>query len=132
MSTAEELYRGKRKWIDIFKRGWDHTIQQRRYARLYFGLNAIRKEYETPIGVHSIPLPFATKNHALVRYKKLISAPHYDGYKIRCDQEIKRLESLKARVNDRLATSILDGQLDILNYIANGPYDPNRGGGVNL
>jgi len=109
----------------MIKGSWDIAIQQKRYARLYLGLNLEFQEGAVPSSLHSIPIPFMKRDHGLLRYKKINFPETYGGYKIRCDQEIERLERLKLTDNENVRI-IIDMHLKILKYISEGPYDSNR------
>lgn len=128
LSTNEELYNKKTKWIDYFKRAWSPEIQQRRYARFYFGLNVIGQEAVVPIGMYSIPIPFMKGDHGFIRFKKVIPQESYSGHKIRCDQEIRRMERVMNDINSsKTLKAIAESQLKELKYISEGPYDTQRG-----
>lgn len=112
----------------MFKGSWDSAIQMPRYAKLYLGLNVIGEEAITPLkGLHSVKIPFMRSDHGLVRYKKFKMPETYAGYKIRCDQEIKRLEQ-KLFGSDRDSPLAQVGRMiiDELKYVQKGPYDANR------
>lgn len=114
----------------MIKGSWDCAIQQKRYARLYLGLNLIGQEAVTPVGLHSIPIPFMRHDHGLIRYKTFKFPESYGGYKIRCDQELKRLKKLKLSLEGKPDTALAmltDTYVRMLEYISEGPYDSNRG-----
>jgi hypothetical protein len=114
----------------LIKGCWDPTWQAKRYARFYFGLNVIGQEAVTPVGLHSIPIPFMRHDHGLLRYKTFKFPETYSGYKIRCDQELKRLEKLKLSLHGKPDTALVmltDTYVKMLKYISEGPYDSNRG-----
>lgn len=110
-----------------FKGSYDHAIQRPRYARFYFGLNCIGQEAVSTIGLHSFPIPFKRTDIVWARFKTFKTGPNYAGYKIRCDQEIKRMEHI---ISDNKYSETLkmlaESQLVILKYIGEGPYAPNR------
>ena len=108
----------------MLKGSWDNAILQPRYARLYLGLNVIFQEAVIPEGLHSIPIPFMRSDHAFIRYKKVILPNTYTGYKIRCDQEIERMERIQY---EGILKPLIEAQLQMLRYIKEGPYDSNRG-----
>ncbi len=113
----------------MIKGSWDCTIQQKRYARLYLGLNLIGQEAVVPEGLHSVPIPFMRHDHGLLRYKTFKFPETYDGYKIRCDQELKRLKKIKLSLEGKPDTALVmmtDTYVRMLEYISEGPYDSNR------
>ena len=114
----------------MIKGAWDPCIQQKRYAKFYFGLNVIGEEAVTPIGMHSIKIPFMKGDRAFIRFKKVIPQQSYAGHKIRCDQELKRLKKIKLSLEGKPDTALAmltDTYVRMLEYISEGPYDSNRG-----
>ena len=110
--------------IILIKGSWDCAIQQKRYARLYLGLNVIGQEAVTPIGLHSIPIPFMRHDHGLIRYKSFKFPESYGGHKIRCDQEIERLERrIVGEKGNSPLRQVAKMIIDELKYVSEGPYD---------
>lgn len=113
----------------MLKGGYDPLIQQKRYARFYFGLNVIGQEAVTPENLHSFPIPFKRTDIMWARFKQFKTGPNYAGYKIRCDQEVERFERKKLELTgkpDSAQVLLIDTYLRLLKYIKEGPYDSSR------
>lgn len=106
---------------------WNPVIQGYEFAKIYMGLNCILEEGTEMKELLKISIPFMRHHHGFVRYKKFIPSPSYSDYKIKTDQEIKRIKILKNNHKDEMLVQyILEAVLNSLEYIQKGQYNPNR------
>lgn len=114
----------------FLKGGYNPVIDQKDYAKLRIGFNVIYEQFVSRKGGYIvIPIPFMRQNHQFIRFKKVIPPETFTGYKIRCDQQIKTLKDKLEHLDFKdliFAQGIIEIQLEVLDYIANGPYNPKR------